>query len=131
MLWGVGVPLSPLAQPKHEEIPGVSKRTTAEQFVVHPEHTVKHRVLWGWGSPLRWEPEERSEDLQNEGPAKTHTGLCSGSEGRPFTGGSRPQVHLARLIYDGLGLVFRRSGIRGKLLYVPFLYVPLWRLSKS
>ncbi len=65
------------------------------------------------------------------GPRKTHKhrGIFSGNGVRRFTGGCRPQDHLPRLICDGFGPVFRRSGIRGKFSYVSFLYVPLCRLS--
>ncbi len=31
----------------------------------------------------------------------------------------------------GFGGFFRRSGIRGKFLYVPFLYLSFWRLKEA
>ncbi len=51
-----------------------------------------------------------------------HTGIFTESEVLRFTGGSRPQGHLPRLTFEGLGRF--RPTIRGpgKALYVPFLH---------
>ncbi len=60
----------------------------------------------------------------DQGPEKTHKRkvTCSGSGVRRFTGGSRPQGHLPRLISDGIGLVF--STIRDPR-NIPLCAIPL------
>ncbi len=72
----------------------------------------------------------RGVEVVVQGPeTHKHKGIFSGNGVRRFTGGSRPQGHLPRLISDGFGPFF--ATIRGIFLYVPFLYVPFWRPSGS